>query len=486
MQFNFAKFIGIDQVKFFYNQFNATGSIEFTNSGFYGNQIIFESSNFTSNEENILFNNITLKGKEQIIFYITNFHAKRVISFRNTRFYGKNLEFNGAHFQSSEGVIFFDQKAKFVSMEKLDFRATDFHAKYPILFNKCEFNANKILFKQVKFQSSESAISFEQTEFHSKEGEIRFEYCELYAKDEISFDEQTKIVCDNITFNNTKFSNIHFKNIFLCRVYFEKSQFLNEASFSANTFQYEAYFDTVLFDKANKIYFLGDDLSNISFLKSDVTRIQFTDNAEFSKCKNKYKTFDEKRLEYNFIDYWDETLNQNLTEVNLGNLLTLYRDLRENYEYHMRYEGAGEFFIREMELKRNYRLKDNKIKKRNIWERNLSLTALYRSLGKYGESFARPSLLIFSVFIIAFIFWLSQSNPTTTEPSLLASEGFTKLYNGTHFIKSIERSFLDVTPLINFGVDRSLPDYIFKTIAVLGFGLLFISLRRKFERRFRH
>jgi hypothetical protein len=32
--------------------------------------------------------------------------------------------------------------------------------------------------------------------------------------------------------------------------------------------------------------------------------------------------------------------------------MAIYRNLRENYEYRLRYDEAGEFFIREMELKR--------------------------------------------------------------------------------------------------------------------------------------
>ena len=40
--------------------------------------------------------------------------------------------------------------------------------------------------------------------------------------------------------------------------------------------------------------------------------------------------------------------------MDFENLLTIYRNLRDNYEYNMKYEEAGQFFIREMNLKRNY------------------------------------------------------------------------------------------------------------------------------------
>jgi hypothetical protein len=35
-------------------------------------------------------------------------------------------------------------------------------------------------------------------------------------------------------------------------------------------------------------------------------------------------------------------------------VMSIYRNLRENYEYCLRYDEAGEFFKKEMELKRNY------------------------------------------------------------------------------------------------------------------------------------
>lgn len=42
-------------------------------------------------------------------------------------------------------------------------------------------------------------------------------------------------------------------------------------------------------------------------------------------------------------------------DVSLELVLSVYRNLRENYEFRLRYDDAGKFFIREMELKRKYR-----------------------------------------------------------------------------------------------------------------------------------
>jgi hypothetical protein len=79
------------------------------------------------------------------------------------------------------------------------------------------------------------------------------------------------------------------------------------------------------------------------------------------------------------------------TDIRLGDIKAIYRNLRENYEYRLRYDEAGKFFIREMEIKRNHRevrVSPGKYAiKRNGWfRRNLfSLTGLYYHLSRYGS-----------------------------------------------------------------------------------------------------
>ena len=57
-------------------------------------------------------------------------------------------------------------------------------------------------------------------------------------------------------------------------------------------------------------------------------------------------------------DYWKRKFKEKdggTKDFNLGSIKAVYRSLRENYEYRMRYDEAGQFFIREMELKRKYK-----------------------------------------------------------------------------------------------------------------------------------
>ena len=61
--------------------------------------------------------------------------------------------------------------------------------------------------------------------------------------------------------------------------------------------------------------------------------------------KDKFKTIDERKLE--------EKIKKDgkTKKVNLASIKAVYRSLRDNYEYRMRYDESSQFFIREMELK---------------------------------------------------------------------------------------------------------------------------------------
>jgi hypothetical protein len=96
-------------------------------------------------------------------------------------------------------------------------------------------------------------------------------------------------------------------------------------------------------------------------MNTDLTGVRFSDNArwgnvEFDKFwggkKVKFKIRDEILLKREINKDKD---GHTTKDFNLGSIKAVYRNLRENYEYRMRYDEAGQFFIREMELKRMYR-----------------------------------------------------------------------------------------------------------------------------------
>lgn len=181
--------------------------------------------------------------------------------------------------------------------------------------------------------------------------------------------------------------------------------------------------------------------------------------------------------------------------VSLELALSVYRNLRENYEFRLRYDDAGKFFIKEMELKRRYR-EEQKLLKENSWlRRQFSLTGLYYHLSRYGESISRPAAIGVITVFLSTLFWVMQSNPTLEphfDPSLETAStstfvGSREFVNGTQWLKAFERSFANFLPLLSIGGDIKIGiiDYIIKIVGgALTFGLLAIALRRKFERKY--
>jgi hypothetical protein len=107
-------------------------------------------------------------------------------------------------------------------------------------------------------------------------------------------------------------------------------------------------------------------------------------------------------------------------------------------------------------------------------------------------------MIIGSITIaLSTLFWLSQSNPDL-EPSFLAAKesssdfmanftGFSNFGNGTHLLKSFERSYVDFLPFLTLqsNVKIGILDYLVKIVGgALTFGFLIIALRRRFERKY--
>jgi hypothetical protein len=262
-------------------------------------------------------------------------------------------------------------------------------------------------------------------------------------------------------------------------------------------------------------------MSRVSFINTDVTGIRFSDKTKWGG-NDMFQVIEELWLK--------EDLTKSMADKrsSIGGVLSIYRNLRENYEYRRRYDDAGKFFIREMEIKRHYR--EAKVKnhqsiyetKENCWfRRNIfSLIGWYHILSNYGEGLLKPTIWgIVFVFSFSFI-WLSQSNPNLqpsffpedtitnqendssnhlltvspnsdqTSPSSSSFIGLAQVGNGTQWLKSFERSAVDFLPLLSSGgsdFKLGLIDYVFKIVggAVI-FGLIVIALRRRFERKYTH
>ena len=193
--------------------------------------------------------------------------------------------------------------------------------------------------------------------------------------------------------------------------------------------------------------------------------------------------------------------------VSLGLALSVYRNLRENYEFRLRYDDAGKFFQKEMELKRTYRQVSSKYELKLMslnrklkrdrsplpevgqliengkFRKHLSLTGLYYHLSRYGESISRPALIAAITLFASTLFWGMQRDPSL-EPHFI---GLEKVGNAAQWLIAFERSIADFIPFLSLGSDikAGIIDYVIKIFGGgLTFVLLAIALRRKFERKY--
>jgi uncharacterized protein YjbI with pentapeptide repeats len=312
---------------------------------------------------------------------------------------------------------------------------------------------------------------------------------------EVSF---RKATFSEVDFGNATFSTAVFFSgaKFSGRVYFQGAKFLGEAYFLGSQFGEETLFRYTLFEQPNKVTFDDSNLSKVSFADSDITRIRFGDKIRWGG-KDKFTIIEEEWLKEKAKGK-DKRANV-YDNVSLKLVLSVYRNLRENYEFRLRYDDAGEFFIKEMELKRKYRGTESEnsleIKENGWFTRHFSLTGLYYHLSRYGEDILRPTLIAIITVSASTLFWVTQSNPTLEphfDPSLAETVststfiGFREITNGTQWLKGFERSLADFLPLLSLGGETQVGiiDYIIKIFGGLTFLLLAIALRRKFERKY--
>jgi hypothetical protein len=300
--------------------------------------------------------------------------------------------------------------------------------------------------------------------------------------------------------------------------FFYGAKFEGEADFHETSFE-EAYFSTtefkgltnfqyVNFGDEDKILFDRTDLSNVSFNCTDISRIRFGGNVEWGGKKVKedeFKIVDERQLEKEIKEKDGHTTKD--SNLGLGSIIGIYRDLKENYEKRHRYEYAAKFHIREMELQRKYREVQSEeennsleIKQNNWFRRNLfSLTGWYYHLSRYGESLWRPTLAGLAIIILSTLFWSTQENPEL-KPWLPIFQdddtgdvtkfvGFDKFGDGDHWLKAYERSIAGFIPLLSLGsnIHVGIIDHVIKIVGgAVVFALIAVALRRRFERRYRH
>jgi hypothetical protein len=426
------EFSGKGDVLFNNTNFSNVGNIYFHNAKFCNQgDVQFYETHF-SNQHNIMFNEANFSNQRDVVFNTAKFSNQGDVLFNNSHFSNKgSVLFNAANF-SNKGVVSF-MLSEFYNHKHVSFKRAEFFNEDYVIFNNARFsNEGEILFNNARFFNL-GDVQFSGVQF-SKKGSIVFNNAQFSGQGNVlfisKFDNEGMVDFSNVDFSKqgkVDFTEAEFSgNGF---VYFNAAKFSNPALFIKCKFLTNVFFSYVNFMNPNEVKFETDNLSNVSFINSDITRIVFGENTWFGKLGSKkvglinlrpferFKIFDERRFE-DCINKNETTTNSNLEKegLSLGTIQTSYRNLRENYEYRLRYDEAGQFFVREMEIRRKYREKfsfsiEKDIPKENNWfRRNFSFIGLYHNICNYGESSTRPLILFLIIMILSSAYWFVSSS----------------------------------------------------------------------------
>lgn len=296
---------------------------------------------------------------------------------------------------------------------------------------------------------------------------------------------------NDIDFHACKFNSINFQNNTSETTKFTYVKFFNGGTFCDSIFLKKTDFEQAFFLKLTKFHkiqfnekytYFNGNISNISFMNTDVKSIHFGNYISWNfdddsvnnimKKSYNYKICEERQLENNSHSY-----------DNLESIQNICRDLRDNFDHNLQYEKSGKFFIREMELHRNYEdhVKNNKtfIRKKKLLYRYISLSFVYYALAKYGQSYIIPSIIICTIIFIGILLLSSTC--------LIELDSILNVMSCNNDIKNAITRTISIIPPFYLPKDSlGLYDYGMRIVLLPLFGLLFISLKRRFERKLRH
>lgn len=352
-----------------------------------------------------------------------------IIDFSDAKFYG-NLTISHTH------------NCKKIILTGLRF---DEDKDLKIKLIHCNFEEGKFILTNFK------KLSIEQCKF----GSINFR-SSVFNK-ELSIE-----ACD---IDDANFSNCRFKGM----SNFNKTSFDSIATFEYAEFQNLAEFQRTYFKKQQLVSFVGD-MSNVSFLYSDITRVRFDEVDNWGK-DNKI------RDEREFIESKDKN--------NLKSILAIYRNLRDNYEFQLRYEDAGKFFIREMELNRKYKQKIDGSVEAKKYSQYITPAYFYKKFFNYGESLRKTLACLAILFATTFVvLFTCPDTPMLEQTKPFGELDYAKIHEDLELrtmisFKRAFNAFFQISTLGNM-------DAIFRVVALPFLAMTFIVLRRKYERKFRH
>jgi|Deesub1362A_J573_1020465.scaffolds.fasta_scaffold00354_18 uncharacterized protein YjbI with pentapeptide repeats len=383
---------------------------------------------------------------------------------------------------------------------------------------KLEFKKD-VYFDHAKFRGM---VKFDCTIFR-RSGFYMVEFGGEATFSDVSFIEEVSFVKakfgEDVEFSGAKFDRVSFTGAtFDGETYFMAARFGKEARFVGTFLSLGADFRGAIFENLaefrdlklpnlaksalkfvrtnfknqQNIIFDGVNLDLVSFIHTDIERVRFR-NCEFKDpldCKllvaKEYARLDKEDKAIEFLkkvyeqqkedkegaikEYLDEIKEDG--DLTLDNVLTELRSFRENFDYYLKYEDSGKAFVKEMDLKKNIaRIRVRYLRPRNLRDLKTWFSSLteylalwvYDKVALYGESWVRTLLSL-----VALIFLFAGMDHSLSGNDFLAS-----LHNSTMTAFQITHELTSV-------------GLIERLLSIPLLGLLFIALRRKYERRIRH
>ncbi len=346
--------------------------------------------------------------------------------------------------------------------EKVDFGSTEFAEK--VDFSKSQF-IKDVNFTQVKFSEF---VNFKEANFT---GETNFTLSQI---ERVDFDKSTF----------TKMA-IFFGARFINDVIFSECQFLEEVNFRDVFFIKRADFNNIVFNDHSTILFegliYGPDLSfvNVKFPRTVIFRSVNLTNSSFINSDLTDVQFKECN--------WGKTVRIILKEEKEGGeyyegMEGIYRQLKRKFDSNKNWELSGKAYRSEM-LMRRYRL-HNSFKK-TFWFFNHDFYEwfiywIYGRCSGFTQSILTPLfLIVFMIFGFATIYYLDCLNTYTNVWDCNYMESF----QYTSILDSLQRSLAAALPV--FKTDLIYSSWWIKSFESLVCSILLVffilSLRKRFK-----
>jgi len=358
-------------------------------------------------------------------FHQVQFDCNKV-SFDSSYFLD-GFSFSGASFNSIKGVSFHKiscdgNEASFIGAT---FSGSD------VLIDCVRINTSAINFSRMNVSCdgifhlsgdmcAERHISFEQTDFFSPvhilsnltSPNINMENIRFQEAENKGF-QQSKISCRIESSNETiwdKISCATTHELLLCKSRFVGNHYFTDCEYS------KINMSSCVVDKNADVLFQSCDMANIHFSKVDLTRIRFLacswprrgqvafiadDPTKGGEIKGGYSHFwrlvllirNRKKLPQTWIDQVQKRLSESER---------LYRQLKVQYDFMGEPALAGDFYLREMQMK-----------SKQLGYLNSFPLGVYNLLSCFGESWVRAGLFLLLIWATGSLFFMigeSESN----------------------------------------------------------------------------